>query len=239
MNITAEQIKRNYENVLTQIEKSAQKVGRNSSAIKLVVVTKTHPIEVIDALYALGVRDFGENRTEEAINKINASTEKTSVQWHMIGHVQSRKAELVTESFNYLHSLDRLKLAVRLSRFAVEKNKVLPVLLQINVSGEQSKSGWLAADKTQWNALMPDIEAVLALPNLDIRGLMTMAPFGSDPESARPVFAHLRQFRDHLATKFPSKNWQELSMGMSSDFQVAIQEGATFLRIGSKILGSR
>ncbi len=97
----------------------------------------------------------------------------------------------------------------------------------------------MATDKSQWDVLMPDIEAVLDLPNLDIRGLMTMAPFGSDPENARPVFVQLRRFRDHLAANFPDTNWQELSMGMSSDYQVAVQEGATFLRIGSEILGSR
>ena len=239
MNITPGQIKKNYEKVLNKIELAAHSVGRDPSEIKLVVVTKTHPVEVIDHLYALGVRDFGENRTDEAINKINALSERTGVQWHMIGHVQSRKAELVCEHFNYLHSLDRLKLAARLSRFAVEKNSILPVLLQVNVSGEQSKSGWMAADKTHWDVFMPDIEAVLELPNLDVRGLMTMAPFGSDPENARPVFVQLRRFRDHLAAKFPDTNWQELSMGMRRDYQVAVQEGATFGRIGSEILGSR
>ena len=157
----------------------------------------------------------------------------------MIGHLQSRKAELVCEHFNYLHSLDRLKLANRLNRFAAEKGVILPVLLQFNMSGEITKSGWQAVDESRWKDLVSELSSILQLPNLSVKGLMTMAPYGSDPEEARPVFVALRRLRDYLAEQFPQATWQELSMGMSSDYKVAVQEGATLLRVGSAILGTR
>ncbi len=228
-------IKENYDQVREEISRAAQGVSRKPSDIKLVVVTKTESIEVIEELFSMGVRDFGENRVEESINKIKYFSNKSSVKWHMIGHVQSRKAEQISEYFDYLHSLDNLKLAKRLNRFATERNKIMPVLLQINVSGEQSKSGLLAADEKKWDDLMPDFESLLSLPNLKIQGLMTMAPYGIDPEETRPVFVRLRKFRDHSKNKFPGISWKELSMGMSSDFQIAVQEGASILRIGSKV----
>jgi pyridoxal phosphate enzyme (YggS family) len=157
----------------------------------------------------------------------------------MIGHVQSRKARLVADHFALLHSLDSLKLAQRLDRFAAEQNRVLPVLLEFNVGGEQSKFGWNASDATAWDLLLPDINSVLNLTNLHVRGVMTMPPLETDPQEARRFFQSLRRLRDHLAAAFPQAAWHELSMGTSADFVVAVEEGATLVRVGTAIVGAR
>jgi pyridoxal phosphate enzyme (YggS family) len=157
----------------------------------------------------------------------------------MIGHVQSRKARLVAEHFALLHSLDSLKLAQRLDRFAAEHNRVLPVLLEFNVGGEQSKSGWNASDDSAWDLLPSEIKPVLDLTNLRVRGLMTMPPLETDPENSRRYFQSLRRLRDHLAAAFPQAAWHELSMGTSADYVVAVEEGATLVRVGTAIVGTR
>jgi pyridoxal phosphate enzyme (YggS family) len=228
-----------YQQVVAQIDQAARSADRDPASIKLVVVTKGHPIQAVKEALAVGVRIFGENYVEEGISKMIACSDQTGVEWHMIGHVQSRKAQPVCEHYSWVHSLDRLKLANRLDRFAGQLGRKLPVLLECNVSGEQSKFGWPAWEKQSWEDLAGKITPVLSLPNLDIRGLMTMAPFLTDPEQARPYFQRLRLLRDFLALQFPQANWQELSMGMSADFQVAVQEGATIVRIGTAIMGTR
>jgi pyridoxal phosphate enzyme (YggS family) len=157
----------------------------------------------------------------------------------MIGHVQSRKARLVADHFALLHSLDSLKLAQRLDRFAAERNRILPVLLEFNTGGEQSKSGWNASDESQWNVFLPEIAHLVDLPNLRVQGLMTMPPLGTDPEESRRFFLRLKRLRDHLASHFPEAAWRELSMGTSSDFEVAVEEGATLVRVGTAIVGAR
>jgi len=207
--------------------------------IRLVVVTKTQPIEIIQAALEAGIRIFGENYPEEGVMKIQSLPPQSGVEWHMIGHVQSRKARLVTEHFALLHSLDSLKLARRLDRFAAQQNRVLPVLLEFNVGGEESKSGWDATQETPWNTLHPEIAELLDLPNLSVHGLMTMPPLGMDPEESRRFFIRLRLLRDHLATNFPQADWHELSMGTSTDFEVAVEEGATLVRVGTAIVGAR
>ena len=163
----------------------------------------------------------------------------TGVEWHMIGHVQSRKAGMVVENYDWVHSLDSLKLARRLDRFAGEVGRKLPVLLECNVSGEQSKFGWEAWRERDWPVLVDQIAPIFEMQHLRVRGLMTMAPFLPDPEEARPFFQRLHRLKDHLAGQFPQADWSELSMGMSADFQVAIEEGATLVRIGTAILGAR
>jgi pyridoxal phosphate enzyme (YggS family) len=157
----------------------------------------------------------------------------------MIGHVQSRKARLVTDHFALLHSLDSLKLAQRLNRFAVESDRVLPVLLEFNVGGEESKSGWDASDESLWDRLFPDVSAILDLPNLRVHGLMTMPPLETNPDDSRRFFVRLRALRDHLASRFPKADWHELSMGTSADYAVAVEEGATLVRVGTAIVGAR
>ena len=229
----------NYHRVLEQVADAARSVGRDPDEIELVVVTKGHPHQAVQHAIVAGIRVFGENYAEEGLHKKQACAGLADVQWHMIGHVQSRKARLVCEHYDWVHSLDRVKLANRLDRFAAEFDRRLPVLLECNVSGEQSKHGWPAWHETGWENLLADVEHVLALPNLEVRGLMTMPPFLPEPEQARPYFQRLRRLRDFFAERYPQANWGELSMGMSADFQVAVQEGATMVRIGTAIVGTR
>lgn len=232
-------IRENYQRVLNQIEESARRANRNPDEVRLVVVTKTQPIEIVQAAIEAGVRIFGENYAEEGVMKIQSLASQTGVEWHMIGHVQSRKARMVADHFALLHSLDSLKLAQRLDRFAGEANRPLPVLLELNVGGEQSKSGWDAADESGWGSLLPEITAIVDLPHLRVQGLMTMPPLGTDPEDSRRFFKRLRRLRDYLASHFPQTGWQELSMGTSLDFDVAVEEGATLVRVGTAIVGAR
>jgi hypothetical protein len=157
----------------------------------------------------------------------------------MIGHVQSRKAALVAEHFSYLHSLDSLKLAQRFDRLVGEADRKLPVLLEMNVSGEESKFGFTAWDERLWPDLAISITPIIELSGIEVRGLMTMAPFFDQPEPVRPYFRQLRKLQSFLRNRFPTACWDELSMGMSGDFEVAIQEGATWLRIGTSIMGPR
>jgi pyridoxal phosphate enzyme (YggS family) len=232
-------IRENHLYTLDQIATAARMSGRKPEEIKLVVVTKSQPVEVVQAAIEAGVRILGENYPEEGVTKIQSMASQSGVEWHMIGHVQSRKARLVTEYFELLHSLDSLKLAQRLSRFAAEQDHILPVLLEFNVGGEETKSGWDASDNALWHKFLPDIHSILDLPNLRVRGLMTMPPLGTDPQDSRRFFQQLRQLRDHLASLHPDKEWGELSMGTSADFTVAVEEGATYVRVGTAIVGAR
>jgi pyridoxal phosphate enzyme (YggS family) len=231
-------IRGRYQRVLAQISETAAGSGRVPGTVQLVVVSKSQPLEVVRAAIAAGVSILGENYAEEAVGKI-AALKETAVEWHMIGHVQSRKADLVAAHFTMLHSLDSLKLAGRLDRFCGELKRRLPVLLEFNVSGEESKSGFLAWDEQRWPDLLADVEKILAFSHLRVRGLMTMPPFFDDPERTRPYFQKLRRLQEFLVKCFPQADWSELSMGTSVDFLTAVQEGATFVRIGQAILGPR
>jgi PLP dependent protein len=236
---TTTDIHTRYEQIREIIEKTTSSTGRRSDSVRLVVVTKTHPIETVMAALEAGIRDLGENYAEEAVDKINAIGPVNDLTWHMIGHIQSRKADLVAQNFDYVHSIDSLKLAVRLERFAAEGNRRLPVLLECNVGGEESKFGYPAIDRSQWAALLAEANQIASLPHLEIRGLMTMPPLYDDAEKTRPFFQRLRQLRDYLAEQNPQVCWRELSMGTSTDFVAAIQEGATLVRVGTAIMGSR
>lgn len=232
-------IRERYHLTLDQIASAARRSGRSPEEIRLVVVTKSQPLEVVQAAIEAGVRILGENYPEEGVTKIQSLPRQTGVEWHMIGHVQSRKARLVAEHFELLHSLDSLKLAGRLDRFAAEQNRVLPVLLEFNVGGEQSKAGWDASDDSRWELLLPDVRAILDLPNLHVHGLMTMPPLETDPNDARRFFQRLRLLRERFAAAFPEADWRELSMGTSADYPVAVEEGATLVRVGTAIVGVR
>jgi pyridoxal phosphate enzyme (YggS family) len=219
---------------------AAQRAGRDPDEVTLVAVTKTHPLEVVQAAYQAGLRDLGENRVEQASAKIPALQSLISpasgLRWHMIGHLQRRKARQAVELFDLIHSLDSLRLARRISRFAGESDKVMPVLLEVNVSGEASKYGWSLADKA---AFFDDVGQIMALPHLRPCGLMTMAPIVAHPGQARPIFVALRELRDELRARFSQADWRELSMGMTDDFEPAIEEGATLVRVGRAIFESR
>jgi pyridoxal phosphate enzyme (YggS family) len=199
-------------------------------------VSKTHPVEALLAAYQLGVRHFGENRVEEASAKLptfRQSIGDPAVIFHMIGHLQSRKADDAAALFDRVHSVDSVKLAQRLSRHAV---KPLPILLEVNVSGEESKYGFDGARREEW---LSDLEVIAQLPNVQLDGLMTMAPVVDDPERARPVFRALRELRAEIEVRCPTVKLPQLSMGMTDDFEVAIEEGATLVRIGRAIFGER
>jgi PLP dependent protein len=232
-------IRENYQFTLDQIAAAAHKSNRDPKEIRLVVVTKSQHVEIAQAAIEAGVKILGENYPDEGVTKIQSLAGQSGVEWHMIGHVQSRKARLVADHFALLHSLDSLKLAQRLDRFSAERNHVLPVLLEFNVGGEESKSGWDASDETQWNAFLPDVASLLDLPHLSVHGLMTMPPLKTDPQDARRFFMRLRSLRDYLASQFPKADWHELSMGTSADYTVAVEEGATLVRVGTAIVGAR
>lgn len=232
-------IRERYLRTLTRIAEAAANSGRKpEEATRLVVVSKSQPLEVVQAAVAAGISILGENYAEEAVEKI-AALMGTGVEWHMIGHVQSRKADLIAANFSMIHSLDSTKLARRLDRFCGELKRTLPVLLEFNVSGEESKFGFTAWEEAHWPDLEPEIEQIMALSNLRVSGLMTMPPLFDDPERTRPYFQRLRRLRDFLESHYPQAHWEELSMGTSVDFVSAVQEGATMVRVGQAILGSR
>ena len=232
-------IAENYQHVLENIHQAAVSSGRDPADINLIVVTKGHSLEAVETVIDAGAECLGENYVEEAVDKILAISGKVRVEWHMIGHVQSRKASPVCEHFAWVHSLDSLKLAQRLDRFCGEFGRKLPILMECNVSGEQSKYGWPTWNEVDWPGLLPEFEQVVSLSNLDVRGLMTMAPYLDDPQAARPYFKKLHKLQEYLAVHFPQAKWDQLSMGMSADYIVAIQEGATLVRIGTAIMGPR
>lgn len=234
----------NIQAVQQMIAQACDRAGRNPADVRLIAVSKTHPVDTILEAMAAGLQHFGENRVEEAEIKIpvvNAHAPAAPV-WHMVGHIQSRKAKAVLPLFQYVHSVDSLKLAGKLSTLALEQSKKLDVLLEVNVSGEEAKygfeaSGW--AENADMRArLWPEIEQALALPGLNVIGLMTMAPIVADAEETRPVFRSLAALRTALCEAFPV-SLPELSMGMTDDYPVAIEEGATMVRIGRAIFGER
>ncbi len=239
MNELIELIRDRYQSTLEVIAGAAKRSGRSSDSVKLVVVTKTQTLEVVQAAIEAGAKILGENYPEEGAMKIQSLHDFSAVEWHMIGHIQSRKVQTVALNFNYVHSLDSLKLATRLDRFCGEAGRLLPVLLEFNVGGEESKSGWEASDETVWPALLGEIDALLALPHLQVKGLMTMPPLGTIAEVSRPYFQKLRRLQECLSSQFPQANFEELSMGTSTDFEVAVEEGATLVRVGTAIVGPR
>lgn len=232
-------IRERYLQAQENIADAARSAGRDPSGVRLIVVTKSQPVEVARAAIEAGVSALGENYPEEGVMKIQSLGELSAVEWHMIGHVQSRKAQLVALNFNFLHSLDSLKLARKLDRCCNAAGRALPVLLEFNVGGEESKSGWDASDESRWSGLLDEVRDVIALPNLQVRGLMTMPPLGATAEFSRPFFQKLKRLQEYLRAQFPRADLSELSMGTSADYEAAVQEGATFVRIGTSIVGAR
>ena len=229
------EILNNLTSVRSRIATAAVAAGRQPEEVTLVAVSKTKPMEAVVAAYAAGQRDFGENRLEELWPKVEAAQALglTEIRWHLIGNIQSRKTAQAVGPFALIHSIDRDKIAHRLSRDAEAAGCVLSVLLEVNVSGEESKHGFTPDE------LLATAGDLLALPGLRIQGLMTMAPLVEEAEATRPVFRRLRELRNALQQRYPTGDWRQLSMGMTNDFAVAIAEGATMVRIGSAIFGSR
>jgi PLP dependent protein len=240
----AESLAENIKDVRAHITAACARAGRHPSEVTLVAVSKTFPAQAVLEAYRLGLRDFGENRVEEAGEKIPnlkslISNQKSAIKWHLVGHLQSRKAREAVGLFDVIHSVDSVKLADKLGRLCVEAGRVMPILLECNVSGEASKYGFplsTAAERERWR---PEVEAILKLPGVCVEGLMTVAPRVADPNETRPFFRTLRQLHNDLAARFPQADWRHLSMGMTDDFEIAIEEGATMIRIGRAIFGER
>ena len=239
MNELMKSIRERYLGTLDVIASAAKRSGRSAEAVRLVVVTKSQPVDVVRAAIEAGAVILGENYAEEGVTKIQSLRDFSAVEWHMIGHVQSRKAALIAQNFNFMHSLDSLKLAKKLDRFCGEFGRTLPVLLEFNVGGEASKGGWEASDEIRWAELSGELSEVFALPNLRVRGLMSMPPLGESAEFSRPYFQKIRRLQEHLVSQFRGVDLAELSMGTSSDYEVAVEEGATFVRVGTAIVGPR
>ena len=231
-------IRERYQRTLDRIAEAAFRSGSGADAVRLVTVTKKQSVEVLQAAIEAGITIFGENYAEDAVQKISA-LKNSGVEWHMIGHVQSRKAVDVTGQFDLIHSLDSVKLAERIDRVAETKGLTQDVLVQVNVSGEESKSGFPCWNDDQLNTIISEIEKIASLPSIKLHGLMTIPPFAENGEFARPYFQRLRRIRDLLAGGFQDMDFSQLSMGMSADFEIAIEEGATLVRVGTAILGER
>jgi pyridoxal phosphate enzyme (YggS family) len=219
-----------------RIAAAAQRAGRRPEEIALMAVSKTHPPERIREAYAAGLRLFGENRVQEFAGKADALADLSEAEWHMIGHLQTNKAAKAAELFCAVDSVDSMKLAERLDAAARAAGRKVDVMIEINVGGEAAKSG-VAPDSRELEDLLlgaPRFEA------LQFRGLMTVPPFADDPEDARPYFRRLRGLRDAIAARrLPEVGMDMLSMGMSHDFEVAIEEGSTCVRVGTAIFGRR
>lgn len=219
--------------VRERIVTSCQRCGRRPEAIKLVAVSKTVAPERIRHAYEAGLRDFGENRVQEAEEKRTALSDLTAT-WHLIGHLQTNKAKLARELFHWVQSVDSLRLAAKLDKAAVCTGERLPVLLEVNLGGEATKSGAREVEVAQL------AEQVGQLETLELRGLMVIPPFDEDAERSRPFFRQLRKLAATIdSLRLPNVSMQELSMGMSHDFDVAIEEGATMVRVGTAIFGER
>ena len=220
--------------VRERIAAAAKASGQNAEEVKLIAISKTHPASVIRTLIELGASDLGENRVQEAEGKI-AEIGGDRVRWHLVGHLQANKARRAVNLFEVIHSLDSLDLARRLDRLCEEEGREkLPVLIQVDLGHEETKSG---IDESELTHLVDELQS---LTHLELIGLMTLPPFFDDTEQSRPFFRRLRQLRDELGSRGAfGERKGELSMGMTHDFEVAIQEGATMVRIGTAIFGER
>jgi pyridoxal phosphate enzyme (YggS family) len=229
-------ISANISSVQERITAAARRAGRNLDDVILMAVSKTQPPERIYEAYGAGLRTFGENRVQEFAGKAQALRDLNAAEWHMIGHLQTNKAAKTAELFRAVDSVDSLKLAEKLDAAARTLGRKLDVLIEINVGGEAAKTG-VASDSPALDELLiaaPRLEA------LGFRGLMTVPPFTRDPQGARPYFRKLRELRDRIAArKLPALRMDQLSMGMSHDFEVAIEEGSTGVRVGTAIFGER
>jgi hypothetical protein len=225
-------IRVNINKIMQKIASAAKRCNRSPDTVKLLAVTKTVPPQIIEQAIGAGLKAFGENYVQEAREKIARIQER--VQWHMIGHLQTNKAKYVFNLFDYIHSVDRLELAREIDRRAGMAGRQINILIEVNISGESSKSGIRASEVIEL------IKNVSMMGNLSVRGLMTMAPYSDNPENSRPYFAALKDLQQKIIQEgIAGIQMDELSMGMTDDFEVAIEEGATMVRIGRAIFGER
>ncbi len=231
-------IQKNIETIRKNIEIASERSGRKAADVTLMAVTKTKPAEVVSSLIEAGVHCFGENYPDETVGKIDAFRADPEAKLAMIGHLQSRKAKIVAELFDGFHSLDRPEIAEKMETLCAERNRVLPVLIECNVGNEDSKSGWHFSDDTIPDGFLADFENIMKLPHLDVRGLMILPPYTDEAEVNRRYFVRTRHIADYL-NKHCGSTLTELSMGTSSDYPVAVEEGATIIRIGTALVGPR
>jgi len=233
--MSVDQIGERLARVRAQIEAAALKCGRLPHEVTLIAISKTHPASLVRAAIEFGANDIGENRVQEAEQKIN-EVGRSAARWHLVGHLQANKARRAVQLFDVIHSLDSLELARRLDRLCGEEGReTLPVLIQVDLGHEETKAG---IDESELPEL---VEGLKSLGRVQLIGLMTLPPFFDDPEQARPFFRRLRELCDDLARQgaFGADRKGELSMGMTHDFAVAIEEGATMVRVGTAIFGQR
>jgi pyridoxal phosphate enzyme (YggS family) len=231
----------NIVRVREQIAAAARRAARNPEEIMLMGVSKTFPVERIREAYAAGLRVFGENRVQEFAAKADALHDWRDTEWHLIGHLQTNKAAKAAELFHAVDSVDSVRMAEKLNACAENAGKTLSALIEINVGGEQAKNGVAPnSDEQGSDELEKILRGAPRWGNLNIHGLMTVPPYTEDPEGSRPYFRQLRQIRDSIAARnLPQIGMAALSMGMSHDFEVAIEEGATCVRVGTAIFGER
>ncbi len=226
------EIKENLEKVQNIINEECIKAGRNSTEVTLIAVSKTKPVEMLNEAYECGCRDFGENKVQELLDKYEAMPK--DIRWHMIGHLQRNKVKYIVDKVYMIHSVDSLRLAQEISKEAVKKSVTVNILIEVNVANEETKFGVKVEDTLEL------VREIAKLPNISVKGLMTIAPYVEDGEKNREIFNKLRK----LAVDIMSKNIDNicmdfLSMGMSGDYPVAVSEGATYVRVGTSIFGSR
>lgn len=238
MGMDRDAIERNLQRVYERIAEAVIRSHRKLESVRLVAITKSHPAHVVRTAYQCGQRHFGENRVGEASEKQAQLTDLKDVTWHMVGRIQSRKAGDVAGHFKYVHSIDRLKIARRLNQYQADIAQTLIGYLEVNASGEDTKAGWNLAKRTTWDEFLEEVQPIFELSYLRIEGLMTMAAWNANEQIVRETFSRLRELRDHLERSL-SCRLPELSMGMTDDFEIAIEEGATIVRVGRAIFGPR
>ena len=215
-------LKENYEEVQKKITEACKRAGRNREEVTLIAVSKTKPVEMLSEIYDLGERNFGENKVQELTEKEEVLPK--DIHWHMIGHLQRNKVKYIAGKVALIHSVDSLRLAKTISEEAVKHNCEIPILIEVNVAGEESKL----------------IEEIAKLPAIHVEGLMTIAPYVEDPEENRPVFRKLKELSVDIAAKnINNVRMAILSMGMTGDYEVAVEEGATLVRVGTGVFGER
>lgn len=225
-------IRENLVSVQKNIEESCERAGRNTEDVRLIAVSKTKPIEALKEAYEAGCRDFGENKVQELTEKYEELPK--DIRWHMIGHLQRNKVKYLVGRVYMIHSVDSMKLAEEISREAVKKNVTVPILVEVNVAGEESKFGTSVRETEML------VREIAALPGISVRGLMTIAPYVEKAEDNRQYFVNLRQLSVDIKNKnIDNVSMDVLSMGMTGDYTVAVEEGATYVRVGTGIFGER
>ena len=225
-------LKENLESVEEKIQEACKKSGRNREDVTLIAVSKTKPVETLQEAYDLGVRVFGENKVQELTEKYDSLPK--DIHWHMIGHLQRNKVKYIIDKVSMVHSVDSVRLAEAIEKEAAKKDICMPVLIEVNVAGEESKFG-LSVEE-----VLPFLEEISSYEHLQVKGLMTIAPFVANPEENREVFQKLKKLSVDIAAKnINNVNMSVLSMGMTNDYQVAVEEGATMVRVGTGIFGER